>query len=170
MIQYGSSTAVTLPFNQGQETFCRRVVGAPGMTSATETYLARLVGDPLSLRIEGVSKTYYLDPVTPALPLEEITEVRSRDRILRFREPLLFRPDYDADDSIYSFEYDRLGIFVFTENLQDLRVELESQILFLWDVYACEVDGQLAPSARELKQRLLKAIEEIGSAEDEESG
>lgn len=91
-----------------------------------------------------------------------------RDRFFRFKTVIDLPIRRDADDDLFVIRYEDLGIHVFAETRDQLKLELAEQICLLWDTYAGEEDDKLTPKALVLKKRIIEAIEEIADAELQE--
>ncbi len=90
-----------------------------------------------------------------------VTEVPFKKGKLRFKKPLVLKPDQSESLQLLCLQSTGLGIDVSASTRTGLLDEIEEQIRALWIEYARESDSNLTEPAKELKKRLLEAIEEI---------
>lgn len=65
----------------------------------------------------------------------------------------------EPEDGGFLLSNDRLHVHVFGESVEEALTEWQDRLIGLYHCYADTSDGQLTKSARELKQRLMAAIE-----------
>lgn len=89
----------------------------------------------------------------------ELSEVPYQSGRLRVRSPLVLMPNLDESQQLLVIDDDRLGIHVYAHTRELLQQELQSQLVVLWEEFACERDEVLTAEARALKERLLQLLE-----------
>ncbi|MBS1912741.1 MAG: hypothetical protein JST22_12205 [Bacteroidetes bacterium] len=93
-----------------------------------------------------------------------VMEFEYEGRILRFRRPLEITPTLDESQQVICLEYEPLGIDIYASTRDELDTLIYEELDVLWRNYALEDPRNLSLDARELKSKLLAAIEEIGHA------
>jgi len=68
------------------------------------------------------------------------------------------------EDGMLVYTNSELDIHLFAETLSDLLDEIEEEVVFLWDEYACAEPEDLSPKAQELRLVILQRMKEIGNA------
>jgi len=86
------------------------------------------------------------------------------DYTLRFRHPIEITPTLDDGYQVFCLEYTLLGIDVYASTREELDALLSEEIDVLWRNCAREDLSNLTLDARQLKDQLLDAIEEINNA------
>ena len=90
-----------------------------------------------------------------------LKEFHFEERTIRFRSPLKLQPELDESQQLICLEYLELGIDVYAFTREELVELLESEIEFLWRMYALADDERLTLKAAELKHNLLNTLEEV---------
>ena len=88
-------------------------------------------------------------------------KVQDDHLILQFRKPVEVDVALAEDRTLYLARNRDLGIDSFAHSRSELISEVQDLVLFLWREYAQQPDEKLSVDARDLKARLLDAIEEI---------
>lgn len=83
---------------------------------------------------------------------------------LRFNEPLVLEVFLDESKQLLCAEHPSLDIDVYAFTREDLLEELREQVIMLWQEYALADPDELTPRARDLRSRLLEAIQEVPRA------
>ena len=93
----------------------------------------------------------------------EISYFERENKRFSFREPVRFVPHLDESKQLYILEYPKLGVDISVYTREDLKEEIEDQIVFLWEEYAKEDDDKLTVSAIELKRNInsFLTVEEL---------
>jgi hypothetical protein len=113
-------------------------------------------------RIDNVSNIQEVD-MTPIV-LDRIP-IDSGSLVLR--NPLVLTLTESDPTHLLRLEHPPLDIDVFARTRDELLEELNEQVVMLWIEYAKEDDRNLTASSRDLKQKLLVAIEEVPGAPSE---
>jgi len=130
--------------------------------------------EQLSDKIEQIPEHYLqdvmdfighiLDKQPPDLSPIELKEIALKDRILRFRSPLILIPESDETKQLLCVKETNLGIDLCAETHDELYELLLQEIEVLWFEYALEQDDRLNSGALKLKNRLLAHIDEEPNA------
>lgn len=75
-------------------------------------------------------------------------------RVVQFRKPIHFIPNFNQADQLWSIDHPSLYISVFATTLEDLHHELQEQLAVLWMEYAEAPEEELSKPALELRARL----------------
>lgn len=113
---------------------------------------------------EAVTQTGMIyDPQRSQLGYRHITieEISWDERRLVLTPALEFRIQREAESRLWVASDDDLGIHACGKSPAQLAEEIEEEIVFLWDAYACEKPERLTPAARRLRSALLRRIEEL---------
>ena len=89
-----------------------------------------------------------------------IRDVQCDEKILRFRTPLEL-PVYAEYGQKFSAHCNDFDIHATEDTIDKLIQHVRDEIRFLWMEYATEDDDKLTFSAKNLKRRLLEAIEVV---------
>lgn len=93
-----------------------------------------------------------------------VHDIPVRSALLRFREGgRTFKIRLDESGAYFLIEDPELDILVFAESREAVVTELQEQIAVLWIEYAEADEGDLTPSAVELRSTLLKHLELHGN-------
>jgi hypothetical protein len=147
-----------------------------GYTDDIEELLVANLG-----KLVEITANVHLDSDGRPTEIEEIFSIQEvdmspvvLDRIqfgegfLAFRPVIQLTPAESTPTHLLRLEHPPLDIDVFARTRDDLLDELNEQVVMLWTEYAKEDDRNLTASSRDLKQKLLAAIEEVPSAPSEE--
>jgi len=93
-----------------------------------------------------------------------LTTVEHGARKFVFDKPLVLTPELDESQQLYCLTKPELGIDVYAYTREQLHMELQEQIAFLWDTYALADDEELADTAIAIKQNLRAALQEVTDA------
>jgi hypothetical protein len=88
---------------------------------------------------------------------------------LRFRKPRVIQPKLDETQQLICLEDEELNLSAHARLRPELFEEVRACLYLLWTEYAKEPDEVLDPRARDLKLRLLSALEEIGVEEADDA-
>lgn len=106
-----------------------------------------------------------IDVVTDldAVSMEPIRVARLEHdgRVYRFREPVAFNIEFT--DGVWAYSNESLGVRGFALRRDEAFRELNEAFDYAFTEFALEDDAALDPKAIELKQRLLKAVEQTPS-------
>ena len=68
---------------------------------------------------------------------------------------------YEELSNVFLCEDDELGIFASGKTEDDLKQDIASQIIFVWEYYVEEDDSKLVPKAQELKYRYKEIFDKL---------
>ena len=68
---------------------------------------------------------------------------------------------YEEVNDGFTSEDDELDIFALGETEEDLKQDIASQIIFVWEYYVEEDDSKLVPKAQELKRRYKEIFDKL---------
>lgn len=75
-----------------------------------------------------------------------------------FKQPLELEPEYDPESTFFTLKHDFLGIDVYAESCSELREELLSELVFLWQAYAQGDASNMTSRANQLRINLLSSV------------
>jgi hypothetical protein len=78
---------------------------------------------------------------------------------LHFKNHLILTPKLDDTKQLYTIDYPEFGLTTFAYTRQELIEEIKSDIAYLWEEYALASNDELTKDAKQLKNKLLEAIE-----------
>lgn len=64
-------------------------------------------------------------------------------------------------DNLYSIEISLFNLFIYADTYEEILSQLEEDLEFLWENYACESDDNLSQDARVLASNLRNGMRKI---------
>lgn len=90
----------------------------------------------------------------------EINTVEYDDVKLKLKQPLDFVPMLDDSVQLLTLCVEELGIDIFAYTRDELIEDLKSELVLLWQEYACANDDDLTDGATAMKAKLLSILEQ----------
>ena len=94
----------------------------------------------------------------------QVVEVAYGSGKLQFNHPESLVPTLSGDLQLLCLEKPELALDIHAETRDQLAIELQEQVVMLWEEYARADDTDLSQPAKELKRRLLAALKEVPDA------
>ena len=108
-------------------------------------------------KVENVSKI-----VVPDLSAMKIETVEWKNQKLRFRQPLVIPLKYDEEThQLMVAEDSSINLMAFAYTRDELLIEINEQVLFMWNRYVRSSREKLAKDALKLRNALSERLEEI---------
>ena len=106
--------------------------------------------------------------ITEAMQPIVLTDVPMKERILRFREPLMLQPV--IENGWFVTRYPALDIVAGGSTRDELLQDLSDEICIAWELFADVDDERLTPQAQTLKQTLRSLLQEVEYATTQTEG
>lgn len=89
----------------------------------------------------------------------KIDTVKGDDLVLKFKNSFIIA--YKREGEGYIYDNDELGIYLYGEDLQELKDDFEENIIVAWELYVDCDESELNPGAIKLRNKLKKLIEKV---------
>jgi hypothetical protein len=126
----------------------RQLVQITGMVTLDDNEYPKKITDVVSIQEIDLS------PV-------DLSDIDYGKKKLHFKQGLILTPALDDTEQLYTINYPELGLELFAYTRQEITNDAKADIVFLWDEYAKADDDSLTLDAKELKLKLINAVEEV---------
>jgi hypothetical protein len=111
---------------------------------------------------KAIEAVEYIRPIEDEeLPVEPFM---AQDRKLRPRIPLKLTIQFDREDQLFTAKVPELGLETAAETRDEAVDAVAAELRLLWRKYALEDDARLSEGARQLKEKLRAAFQEVQDA------